>query len=210
MEYLFTFLEGFASFISPCLLPMLPIYISYFMGEKENNTKKSVVNSIGFVLGFTIIFLLLSVFASTLGMFISKYLHYIKFVFGIIIILLGLNYMEILNLKVLNNSKGIKMDVKNLNFFKALAFGMLFSISWTPCIGTFLSSALLVIAKGSDLIKGIVLMLLYSIGLGIPFVISVILMEKLKNIFNFIKKNYEIIKKVSGFILIIMGIYVMF
>ena len=134
MEYIFTFLEGFASFISPCLLPMLPIYISYFMGEEEKNTKKAAINSIGFVAGFTVVFLLLAVFASTLGMFISKYLKYIKIVFGIIIILLGLNYMEILNLKVLNNTRGVKIDVKNLNFFKALVFGMLFSISWTPCI----------------------------------------------------------------------------
>lgn len=210
MEYFFTFLEGFASFISPCLLPMLPIYISYFMGEQENDNKKTIVNSIGFVIGFTIIFLLLAVFASTLGIFISAYLHYIKFVFGVIIILLGLNYMEILKFKFLNNSKGIKMNVKNLNFFKSMLFGILFSISWTPCVGTFLGSALLTVAKGSNLLKGIILMLLYSIGLGIPFVISVVLMEKLKNIFDFIKRNYGIVKKVSGIVLIVMGIYIMF
>lgn len=210
MEYLFTFLEGFASFISPCLLPMLPIYISYFMGEQESDNKKTIINSIGFVIGFTIIFLLLAVFASTLGTFISAYLHYIKFVFGVIIILLGLNYMEILKFKFLNNSKGIKMDIKNLNFFKSMLFGILFSISWTPCVGTFLGSALLIIAKGSNLLKGIILMLLYSVGLGIPFVISVALMEKLKNIFNFIKRNYGIVKKISGIVLIIMGIYIMF
>ena len=99
--------------------------------------------------------------------------------------------------------------VFKLNFFKAMLFGILFSISWTPCIGSFLSSALLIVAKGQNLIKGIILMLLYSIGLGIPFVISVVLMEKLKNLFSVIKNNYQIIKKVSGIILIIMGLYVM-
>lgn len=210
MEYVFTFLEGIASFISPCLLPMLPIYISYFMGEEEENNKKAIINSIGFVLGFTIVFLILSIFASTFGMLISKYLKYIKIVFGIIIILLGLNYMELLQFKFLNRNKGIKFNTKNLNFFKAMLFGILFSISWTPCIGSFLSSALLIVAKGQNLIKGIILMLLYSIGLGIPFVISVVLMEKLKNIFSVIKNNYKIIKKVSGIILIVMGLYVMF
>ena len=210
MEYVFTFLEGIASFISPCLLPMLPIYISYFMGEQEENNKKAIINSIGFVLGFTIVFLILSIFASTFGMLISKYLKYIKIVFGIIIILLGLNYMELLQFKFLNKNKGIKFNTKNLNFFKAMLFGILFSISWTPCIGSFLSSALLIVAKGQNLIKGIILMLLYSVGLGIPFVISVVLMEKLKNIFNVIKNNYKIIKKVSGIILIVMGLYVMF
>lgn len=210
MEYVFTFLEGFASFISPCLLPMLPIYISYFMGDKENDNKKTIINSIGFVLGFTIVFLLMAIFASTVGIFVSKYLKYIKVIFGIIVILLGLNYMEILNFKFLNNSKGINMKVKNLNFLKSMLFGILFSISWTPCVGTFLGSALLLVAKGNDLLKGIILMLLYSVGLGIPFVISVILMEKLKSIFDFIKKNYGVIKRICGIVLIIMGIYIMF
>ena len=210
MEYLLTFLEGLASFISPCLLPMLPIYISYFMGEEETGKKKAVINSIGFVLGFTLVFLSLSIFASTIGHFISGYTKYIKFIFGIIIIILGLNYMEILKLKFLNKTKGINMKKKNLNFVKACLFGILFSISWTPCIGTFLSSALLLIAKEQDVLKGIVLMLIYSIGLGIPFIISVLLIEKLKEVFDFIKKNYKKVKIISGLILIAMGIYMMF
>lgn len=210
MEYLLTFLEGLASFISPCLLPMLPIYISYFMGEEETGKKKAVINSIGFVLGFTLVFLSLSIFASTIGHFISGYTKYIKIIFGIIIIILGLNYMEILKLKFLNKTKGINMKNKNLNFVKACLFGILFSISWTPCIGTFLSSALLLIAKEQDVLKGIVLMLIYSIGLGIPFIISVLLIEKLKEVFDFIKKNYKKVKIISGLILIAMGIYMMF
>ena len=210
MEYLLTFLEGLASFISPCLLPMLPIYISYFMGEEETGKKKAVINSIGFVLGFTLVFLSLSIFASTIGHFISGYSKYIKIIFGIIIIILGLNYMEILKLKFLNKTKGINMKNKNLNFVKACLFGILFSISWTPCIGTFLSSALLLIAKEQDVLKGIVLMLIYSIGLGIPFIISVLLIEKLKEVFDFIKKNYKKVKIISGLILIAMGIYMMF
>lgn len=210
MEYLFTFLEGIASFISPCLLPMLPIYISYFIGEEENNKKKAVINSIGFVLGFTLVFLVLSIFASTVGSFISGYIKYIKIVFGIIIILLGLNYMGVLKLNFLNKSKAVKANTKDLNFFKTMLFGILFSISWTPCIGTFLSSALLLIAKEQELLKGILLMLVYSIGLGIPFVVSVLLIEKLKEVFDFIKKNYNKVKILSGLILIGMGIYMMF
>ncbi len=210
MEYLFTFLEGIASFISPCLLPMLPIYLSYFIGEDDKKTFKALSNAIGFVLGFTIVFLLLSIFASQLGMIISSNITYIKIVFGIIIILLGLNYMEIFQIKFLNRSKHIHADTKNLNFFKAMVFGILFSISWTPCIGTFLSSALLLIAKQQDMMKGILLMIVYSIGLGIPFIVSVVLIEKLKEMFNFIKKHYNIIKKISGIILIIMGIYMIF
>ena len=208
MDFLFTFLEGIASFISPCMLPMLPIYISYFVGKDEKSTGKAVLNSIGFVLGFSIVFIIFSVFASQLGNLIGN-VRYIKIVFGIIIILLGLNYMEIFNIKFLNRFSNIKANTENLNFIKSVIFGILFSISWTPCIGTFLSSALIIVAKGQDTIKGIILMLLYSIGLGIPFIVSVVLIEKLKNIFDFIKKNYSVIKKICGIILIIMGIYIM-
>ena len=210
MEYLLTFLEGIASFISPCILPMLPIYISYFVGKDNQKTSKAVINSVGFVFGFTTVFLLLSIFASSFGRLVSGSIKYIKIIFGIIIILLGLNYMEILKLNFLNKTKRVKADTKDLNFLKALIFGMLFSISWTPCIGTFLSSALLLIAKEQDILKGIILMLIYSVGLGIPFVISAIFIEKLKTLFDFIKKNYGIIKKISGLILIVMGIYMFF
>lgn len=208
MEYIFSFLEGIASFISPCLLPMIPIYISYFIGKEDKNYRKKIINAIGFVLGFTIIFILLSVFASSLGYLINESIKYIKILFGIIIIVLGLNYAEVLKIKFLNKSKAMKSNTKDLNFFKSILFGSMFSISWTPCIGTFLSSALLLIAKEQDVLKGVLLMLVYSIGLGIPFVLSVVLIEKLKSAFNFIKKNYGVIKKISGVVLIIMGIYI--
>ena len=207
MDYVFTFIEGFASFISPCILPMIPIYISYFIGEDNKKVSKAIINSIGFVSGFTIVFILLSIFASSFGGIISNNIKYVKIAFGIIIILLGLNYMELINIKFLNKTKGVNKKTKDLNFIKAMIFGMLFSISWTPCIGTFLASALLIIAKNQDIVKGVLLMLIYSIGLGIPFIISAALLEKLKEVFNFVKKHYDIIKKVSGIILIIMGIY---
>ena len=210
MEYFLTFLEGIVSFISPCLLPMVPIYISYFIGEDNNNSKKAISNSIGFVLGFTIIFLILSIFASQLGTLLSNNIRYIKIIFGIIIILFGLNYMEILKIELLNRSSVKNIDTNNFNFFKSILFGILFSISWTPCIGTFLSSALLLIAREQDILKGIIMMILYSIGLGLPFIISAILIERLKNVFDFIKKHYNVIKKISGVILIMAGIYMIF
>ena len=210
MEYVFTFIEGVASFISPCVLPMIPIYISYFIGEDNKKVSKAIINSVGFVLGFIIIFILLSVLASSFGGIISNNIKYIKIVFGIIIILLGLNYMELINIKFLNKTKSTNKKAKDLNFLKSMVFGMLFSISWTPCIGTFLASALLLIAKNQDMMKGILLMLVYGLGLGIPFIISAALLEKLKEVFDFVKKHYDIIKKISGIILIIMGIYMIF
>ena len=212
MDYLLTFIEGIASFISPCLLPMVPIYISYFIGEdqEDNKNNKAISNSIGFVLGFTIVFLVLSIFASQLGSVLSNNIRYIKIFFGIVIIILGLNYMGLLRINFLNKTKMKNLNTKNFNFYKAILFGILFSVSWTPCIGTFLSSALLLIAKQQDTLKGIIMMLLYSIGLGIPFIVSAILIEKLKNDFDYIKKHYDVIKRISGVILIIAGIYMIF
>lgn len=210
MEYLLILLEGIASFISPCVLPMIPIYIAYFAGEEEKSLKKSVINSIGFVLGFTLIFVLLSVFASTFGNIVSKNMQYFKISFGILIIIFGLNYMEVFKIKFLNKMQNIKMNTEKLNFFKAMLFGIVFTISWTPCVGAFFSSALLLIAKNQDIIKGITLIITYSIGIGIPFIVSTILIEKLKTLFTFIKKHYGIIKNISGLLLIIMGIYTIF
>ena len=207
MDYILTFLEGIASFISPCLLPMIPIYISYFIGEDNNNNKKAIFNSVGFVLGFTTVFLILSIFASQLGVVLSNNIRYLKILFGIVIILFGLNYMGVLKIGFLNKSRIKNVDTRNFNFFKAMVFGILFSVSWTPCIGTFLSSALLLIAREQEMLKGIIMMLLYSLGLGIPFVISAILIEKLKKVFDFIKRHYDVIKIISAVILIIAGIY---
>ena len=184
MDYLMTFIEGIASFISPCVLPMLPIYISYFAGKDEEKKNKTLINALGFVLGFSIIFIILSIFASTFGKMIASHLKYINIIFGLIIIILGLNYIEIIKLKFLNKENRVKSNVKNLNFFKSLIFGMAFSISWTPCIGTFLASALLLISSKSETIKGILLITSYSIGLGIPFIISALLIDKMKKVFS--------------------------
>ena len=150
MDYVLTFLEGLATFVSPCLLPMLPIYISYFAGTEQKNVKRTLLNSIGFVLGFTIVFVGFSVLINTVGSnFISKNINILKLIFGVLIIILGLNYMGIFKLGFLNKTKKFKIRIENFNFFTAMIFGMLFSISWTPCVGAFLSSAFLILLKSS-------------------------------------------------------------
>lgn len=210
MEFLFTFLEGIASFISPCVLPMLPIYISYFAGKEDSKTSRALLNSIGFVIGNTIIFILFAIIASYAGALALGIQKYIKILFGVVIIVLGLNYMGILKIKFLNKEIRIEKKIDDFTFFKTILFGMMFSISWTPCIGSFLGSALLLIANKQNILQGILLMLVYSIGFGIPFIISAVLIEKLKNFYNLIKKNYKTIKIISGVILIVMGVYVIF
>ncbi len=209
MEFFVTFIEGFASFLSPCVLPMLPMYVSYFAGQ-DKDLKRTVINSLGFVLGFTIIFVLLGIFASTLGRLITVNTRYINILFGIIIILFGMHYMGILNIKILNKAKGIQKNTDKLSFFSAIIFGMIFSICWTPCVGVFLSSALMMSATSENILKGGLMLFIYSIGLGIPFILTSVFLERLKNTFDYIKRHYNIINKVAGGILIFSGIALIF
>ena len=209
MDFFVIFIEGLASFISPCVLPMLPIYVSYFTG-KDKESKRAVINSLGFVLGFTIIFVLLGIFASTLGKLITTNIRYINIILGIIIILFGLNYIGIFNIKILNKSKGIKKNTDKLSFFSSILFGMIFSVCWTPCVGVFLSSALMISATSENILKGGIMLFIFSLGLGIPFILTSVFLEKLKNTFDFIKKHYDIINKIAGIILIFSGIQLMF
>lgn len=206
MEYIVTFLEGIASFISPCVLPMLPIYISYFVGQEYEKKNKALINSIGFVLGFSIIFILLGVLASSLGSIILKYQNIIKIVFGIVIVIFGLNMMETIKIPFLNKTIKPNINKKEFNFISSTIFGILFSVGWTPCVGAFLGSALMMASTEGEVLKGSILLLCYSIGLGIPFIISSILIEKLKKIFTWIKEHYKIINTISGLFLIMIGI----
>ncbi len=206
MEYLVTFIEGIASFISPCILPVIPIYISYFATESKS-TKKSITNSLGFISGFSIIFILLGVFAGTFGKFIHQYSDYMNIIFGIFLIVIGLNYLGLIFIKFLNRSKGISKLDNNLTFITSILFGIIFSLSWTPCVGAFLSSALILASTTGSVLKGAFLLLLYSLGLAIPFLITTIFLEKLKTTFDFIKKHYNIINKISGSILLLFGLW---
>lgn len=207
MEYIMSFLEGVITFISPCLLPMLPIYLSYFAGQKEEIDRiKTIRNALGFVLGFTIIFVSLGAFSSTIGVFIREYNRIINIVFGIIIILFGLNFMDILKIPLLNRTKKLKITIKMNGFFSAMLFGVIFSIGWTPCIGTFLGSALMLAATQTYVIEGALMLFCFSMGLGIPFLISAILIQKLKSTFAFIKRNYKTINCIAGGFLVIIGI----
>ena len=204
MEYLITFIEGIASFISPCILPVIPIYISYFATESKS-MKKSIINSLGFVYGFSIIFILLGVFAGTFGKFVHEYTDYINIIFGIFLIIIGLNYIGVLFIKFLNKTKGTNQEKKNLTFITSVLFGIIFSLSWTPCVGAFLSSALILASTTSSVLKGATLLLIYSLGLAIPFIVTTLFLEKMKSTFDFIKKHYNIINKISGSILILSG-----
>lgn len=212
MNYLILFLEGIMTFISPCIIPMIPIYISYFIGDnKVKDKNKAIINSIGFVIGFSIIFTMLGALASTFGSFIQRYINIFNIVAGLLLILFGLNYIGLFKIKLIERSFKIKSNINlhNLNLLASILFGMIFAIGWTPCVGTFLGSALIIATNSNDVLKGIFMLLSYSLGLGIPFILSAILIENLREAFKFIKKNYKVINLISGLFLIIVGIFMM-
>ena len=205
MQYLISFLEGIITFISPCLLPMLPIYISYFAGGGERTTAKTLKGAVGFVTGFTIVFVMLGALAGTVGGFLREYQTAVNIISGLIVIIFGLNFLGVFKLNVFKgNQRSVKTD--NMGFFSAMLFGIIFSVGWTPCVGAFLGSALMLASQQGHIAEGMLMLLSYSLGLGIPFILSAVLIDYLKSAFNWIKKNYKTINLISGSLLVIIGI----
>ncbi len=205
MQYVILFLEGVITFISPCLLPMLPIYISYFAGGEERSIGRTVKGTLGFVTGFTVIFTAMGALAGTVGSFLTRYQTAVNIITGLIVVFFGLCYLGVFKFSIFKGSSR-EMDTKITGFFPAMLFGMIFSIGWTPCVGAFLGSALLLASQQGHILEGTLMLLVFSLGLGIPFILSAVLIDYLKTTFNWIKKNYLIINIISGCLLILIGI----
>ena len=205
MSYVIAFLEGIITFISPCLLPMLPIYISYFAGGGERSTGKTLKGALGFVTGFTVVFVILGALAGTVGSFLREYQTAVNIVSGAIVIVFGLNFLGVFKLNLFRGSHR-SVNTDNMGFFSALLFGMIFSVGWTPCVGAFLGSALMLASQQGHVMEGMLMLLAYSLGLGIPFILSAVLIDYLKSAFNWIKKNYRVINIASGSLLVLIGI----
>lgn len=205
MQYLISFLEGMITFVSPCLLPMLPIYVSYFAGGGERSMKKTLQGAAGFVLGFTVVFVAMGALAGTLGSFLIRYQKIVNIVSGLVVIFFGLNFLGLIRLNLFRG--GMKTQKQGeLGFFAAILFGMIFSVGWTPCVGAFLGSALMLASQQGQALTGVLMLLCYSLGLGVPFIISAVLIDKLKGAFDFIKKHYDVINWVCGGLLIVIGV----
>lgn len=205
MQYIATFLEGIITFISPCLLPMLPIYVSYFTGGGERSMGRTLKNVLGFVLGFTGVFTAMGALAGTLGGLVMRYQTAVNIISGLIVIFFGLYYLGLIKINLFGG-KRISVDTHDLGFFSSLLFGAVFSIGWTPCVGAFLGSALALASQQGQTLRGMLLLICYSAGLGIPFVISALLIDRLRGTFDAIKKHYRVINAVCGGFLILMGI----
>jgi len=205
MQYLISFLEGIITFISPCLLPMLPIYISYFAGGGERHVRKTLQCAFGFILGFTLVFMAMGALAGTFGSFVTRYQTAFNVGCGLIVVLFGLSYLGLLKVNLFRGKK-LGVDTSNMTFLSAMVFGIVFSIGWTPCVGAFLGTALLMASTQGQVLPGMLMLLAYSLGLGIPFLISAVLIDQLKGAFDWIKKNYSIINGICGGFLILVGV----
>ncbi|EPR10195.1 cytochrome c biogenesis CcdA family protein [Ruminiclostridium papyrosolvens] len=209
--YFLTFTEGILTFISPCLLPMLPIYFIYLAGGSEQNINpksRLLINSIGFVIGFSLVFTVLGATATSLGHFLSNHRGLLEKISGAIMIVFGLNFIGILKISFINVEKRIDFQFKSLRFITSIIFGMVFAFGWSPCLSSFLGSALALASNSKTILEGVLLLLCFSIGLGIPFIITSIIFEKVKGAFKKIQTHIRTINVVSGALLIIAGILV--
>ena len=202
MQYLITFLEGFISFISPCMLPMLPIYISYFAGG-EAKKSRTFLRSLCFVVGFTVVFTSLGLFAGSLGVFLARYRVIVNIVCGALVVLFGLSYLDVIKLPMFRGMEGGR---KITGPVSAFVFGVVYSVSLTPCVGAFLGSALMLASSEGGALTGTMLLLAYSMGLGIPFVVSAVLIDKFRGAIRFVKRHYRVINIICGVFLILVGV----
>lgn len=205
MQYFISFLEGIITFLSPCLLPMLPIYISYFAGGSERTTGKTLTGAFGFVLGFTVVFMAMGTLAGTVGSFLKAHQTLVNILCGLVVIFFGMNYLGVFRLNLFRGSRR-SIDTTDLGFFSAVLFGVIFSIGWTPCVGAFLGSALMLASQQGHVLEGMVMLFAYSMGLGIPFLFSAVLIDRLKSAFDWIKQHYVVINAVCGGLLVVIGI----
>lgn len=214
-SYVLSFVEGILTFISPCILPLLPVYFSYLAGSGEKEERATgagkgrlLLNSIGFVAGFTAVFVVLGATATSMGHFLKSNIDIFRKASGMIMVVFGLNFMGVLRIDFLNKEKRLEYNFKHLTFLRSIVFGMVFGFGWTPCLGAFLGSALLMAGNSQTITQGIAMLLAYSTGLGIPFILTAVIFDRIKSTFRQIQKHNRIISIVSGILLILAGILV--
>jgi len=235
------FLEGFLAFVSPCILPMLPVYFLYLSGESIKGSdaqpadsddglsgsgelsgsigkttnhprrrKRLVINTLFFILGFTIVFLMLGATSTAIGQTLSSHRQLLERISGAVIILLGIHMTGLIKIRFLNQDHRMNFGNRKVSFLSSLFLGIAFSFGWSPCLGPFLGSALLLSGQSSTLLEGMTLLFVFSLGLAIPFILASILFEELTVVFVWFKKHMTLVKIVSGTLLVILGLLMLF
>lgn len=207
---------GVISFLSPCVLPLIPSYVAFITGisleelSQEENLRqvriKVIANSLMFILGFSLVFIALGASATFVGKFLARNIRWFEIIGGVLVIFLGLHFAGILRLKFLDREKKIHLKKKPLGYLGTCLVGIAFGAGWTPCVGPILGAILTMAATTQNILKGIVLLTFYSAGLGLPFFLSAIILHKFFEYFKTIRKYFRIISIAGGVLLIIVGI----
>ncbi len=213
LNLLIAFSAGFISFLSPCVLPLIPGYISYISGQTldeiiEDN-KSVLLKTIFFSVGFSIVFISFGITVSFIGKFLINYSNQLRIIAGLIIILFSLQLIGLINLKILNSEARFFTKNYRNNLIFPVIVGMAFSFGWTPCIGPILGSILALAAIEESFSKSILLLSFYSLGLAIPFIISGVLIDKFLFFSKSFRKYISTITKVGGTILLLTGVAIL-
>jgi len=209
------FLQGMASFFSPCVLPLIPAYLTYLTGQSAEAMlhdakahRKLIWNGLAFVIGFSVVFVLLGATATGIGKFLLKNSTLFRQISGIVVVVFGLFHMGLIPIPFLNYEKRLQITGKAPGLISSFLMGIGFSFGWTPCIGPVLSSVLILASRSSTLWRGIGLLTVYSLGLGIPFMVLAIFLKYLWKYIKGVYKYLKIIKIVSGAVLVVIGILI--
>jgi len=213
-------LAGFLSFISPCVLPLIPGYLSFISGvsidelsskeKMSTHLMKVVSNTIFFVIGFSLVFVLLGATATWIGAALQKYLPLFNKIAGVLVFIFGLHVAGVFKIKALNYEKRFRAGGKKFGLIGSTVIGIAFAFGWTPCIGPILGSILTLAAQQNSVYSGIILLLFYSAGLGVPFILTAVLFNYLIGTFGFIKRHFRAVEIISGGLLMIVGILIFF
>lgn len=200
MTVLITFLEGVLSFLSPCMLPLLPVYLSYFAGGGRGRARGGRI--LAFIAGFTLSFMVLGLLFSALGALLARHQTLVNLLCGALMILFGLSFLDVVRLPQPRGGKQVAV----YDVFSAFVFGLIYPINLTPCVGAFLGAALALAASSGSAGRGALLLFVYSLGLGLPFALSAYLAGRLDSFFKAVKAHYDVVNRVSGALLILAGI----
>lgn len=214
VSWVFAFIAGIISFISPCVLPIIPGYVSLvtkqsFRDLTENNTitvKNILIPSIFFVLGFSTLFVLLGASASLIGHFFQQHKVILLRISGFAIIIFSLFVLELIKIPPLYRERKINIAPINTNYIGPFLLGIAFGFGWTPCVGPILASILLYASTTDNITQGALLLFIYSFGLGLPFILTGVALSKAFNAFSFIKRNYGAYKYITGTLLMLVGL----
>lgn len=210
LSLLIAFSAGLLSFLSPCVLPLVPSYVTFITGmsleDLQQSRRNTLLHAVLFVCGFTLIFLALGAGATVFGQLMLRYRDWISRIGGVLIIIFGLYMLGVLNLGLLARDTRLHIADKPLGYFGTLVVGIAFGAGWSPCIGPILGAILTMAANEADLQRGLVLLLTYSMGLAVPFLLAAVMVERFLAVFAKYRHQIVWVNRVAGALLVVVGV----